>query len=257
MGAVNWGSGAFDPETGAFYANVNRLPFEVRLIPRGEGRLEQIAHDPPWYYGAGSAVLLLGVLVWWRGRSRRWLVSGTTAGLCLLGVGIVMESHPFIAGGSLAHFGVEISEQHGTPYWVYRAPLVDAEGLPCTAPPWGAITGLDLAHRQKLFETPLGTMRAGSETGTVGLGGPVVTRGGLLFTATAREPVLRGFDKRTGAELWEGKLPVPAQATPMVYTLHGREYVVICAGGHGAFGTKTGDTVLAFALPASVSRKLE
>jgi quinoprotein glucose dehydrogenase len=29
----------------------------------------------------------------------------------------------------------------------------------------------------------------------------------------------------------------------------GKQYVVICAGGHGKLGTKPGDYVIAFALP--------
>ena len=249
LGGVNWGSGAFDPETGTYYANTNRLPFEVRLIPRGAGRLEQIAHDPPWYYGLGSALVVVGLSSWWMRSRQRSLLGVVAVGLGLVVCGVVMESHPFIAGGSLAHFGVEISEQRGTPFWVYRAPLVDAEGLPCTAPPWGALTAMDLEHHRKLFETPIGSMREGAKTGMVGLGGPVVTKGGLVFTASSKEAVLRALDKHSGVVLWEGRLPVSAQATPMIYTLKGREYVLICAGGHGAFGSETGDSVVAFALP--------
>jgi quinoprotein glucose dehydrogenase len=35
----------------------------------------------------------------------------------------------------------------------------------------------------------------------------------------------------------------------MTYTLGGKQYVVISAGGHGKLGTKLGDYVLAFVLP--------
>jgi quinoprotein glucose dehydrogenase len=40
-------------------------------------------------------------------------------------------------------------------------------------------------------------------------------------------------------------------ATPMTYVWHGRQYVVVAAGGHGEVGTETSDAVVAFALPAS------
>lgn len=99
-----------------------------------------------------------------------------------------------------------------------------------------------------LWQKPLGTLIVGEHTGTVGFGAPIVTAGGLLFTATSAEPLLRAIDKATGEEVWTGKLPVPAQSTPMTYTLHGRQFVVVDAGGHGGLGTPLGDSVIAFAL---------
>ena len=59
---------------------------------------------------------------------------------------------------------------------------------------------------------------------------------------------LRAFDSKNGKEVWKGELPARAQATPMTYTIKGKQYVVICAGGHGKLGTKMGDSVVAFAL---------
>ena len=73
-------------------------------------------------------------------------------------------------------------------------------------------------------------MVPGADTGSLNLGGPVVTAGGLLFTAAGREPLLRAYDKGTGEVLWTGKLPNPAQATPMTYVLGGRQFVVVAAG---------------------------
>jgi quinoprotein glucose dehydrogenase len=63
--------------------------------------------------------------------------------------------------------------------------------------------------------------------------------------------VLRAFDVETGAELWSDRLPAGGNATPMTYRLsgHGRQYLVIAAGGHGKPGTRRGDRVVAYALP--------
>ncbi len=36
----------------------------------------------------------------------------------------------------------------------------------------------------------------------------------------------------------------------MTYQMDGRQYIVIAAGGHGGLGTKRGDYLVAFALPA-------
>ena len=81
------------------------------------------------------------------------------------------------------------------------------------------------------------------------LGGPIVTAGGLVFTAAAMDNRLRAFDADTGQELWAFELPAGGQATPMTYSVGGKQYLVIAAGGHGKLGTKLGDYVVAFTLP--------
>lgn len=81
------------------------------------------------------------------------------------------------------------------------------------------------------------------------LGGPLVTGGHLFFVAATADNYLRAFDTDTGTQLWEARLPAGGQATPMTYMADGKQYVVIAAGGHGSFGTKSGDYVIAYALP--------
>jgi quinoprotein glucose dehydrogenase len=88
-----------------------------------------------------------------------------------------------------------------------------------------------------------------SEWGSLNLGGSVVTAGNLIFIAAAMDTYLRAFDIETGREVWKGELPASAQAAPMTYEMGGKQYVVICAGGHGKLSTKRGDAVVAFALP--------
>ena len=86
--------------------------------------------------------------------------------------------------------------------------------------------------------------------GSVNFGGTLVTAGGLIFVAAARDPTLRAFDIETGKLLWSAELPAAAPATPMTYrAASGRQLVVIAAGGHSALRTKMGDEVVAFALP--------
>jgi len=63
---------------------------------------------------------------------------------------------------------------------------------------------------------------------------------------------VRGYDVRTGRQLWEQRLPAGGQATPMTYLgADGRQYLLVVAGGHGSTGTKPGDYVIAYALPRS------
>ena len=66
----------------------------------------------------------------------------------------------------------------------------------------------------------------------------------MVFISAAMDEKLRAFDVETGKLIWEGQLPSSAQAAPMTYSVAGKQYVVICAGGHGKLGTKRGDFVV-------------
>src|SRR5205807_7705253 len=94
----------------------------------------------------------------------------------------------------------------------------------------------------------LATPRAG-ELGSIGLGGAVVTAGGVIFIAGTLDGHLRGFDEATGRELWSTALPAGGHALPTTYVAGGRQYVVIAAGGHDRVPSRMGDYVLAYALP--------
>ena len=96
---------------------------------------------------------------------------------------------------------------------------------------------------------PLGASVPGPGHRQLNLGGPIATAGGLVFTAAAMDNRLRAFDADTGKELWAFELPAGGQATPMTYSVGGKQYLVIAAGGHGKLGTKLGDYVVAFTLP--------
>jgi len=161
------------------------------------------------------------------------------------------------AAMTAANPGKEVSPQRGAPFGVMRTALTGPFGLPCNPPPWGELHAIDMHDGHVLWHVPLGTTEdilPWSEyflgkTGTPNLGGPVVTKSGLVFIGAAMDNYLRAFDARTGAELWRGRLPAGGQATPMTYMWEGRQYVVIAAGGHAKLNTKRGDEVVAFALP--------
>lgn len=143
----------------------------------------------------------------------------------------------------------EFGEQEGAPYGLYRTFLFSPGKSPCNAPPWGTTEAVDLFSGKQAWDVPLGTLVPGQQTGSINLGGPMITAGGLVFTAATMDLYLRAFDIESGKELWKYQLPAGGQATPMTYTISGKQYLVIAAGGHGKLGTKQGDFVLAFALP--------
>jgi quinoprotein glucose dehydrogenase len=161
------------------------------------------------------------------------------------------------AAAKAAEPGKEISPQLGTPWAMKRELLLSPFGAPCNPPPWGTLAALDLRHKRLLWEVPLGTtedlqpLGLALATGTPNFGGPVATAGGLVFIGAAMDRYLRAFEAASGRELWAGRLPYAGMATPMTYLLDGRQYVVVAAGGHGEVGVETGDTIVAFALPAA------
>jgi quinoprotein glucose dehydrogenase len=143
----------------------------------------------------------------------------------------------------------EFGAEKGAPYALYRTFLFAPNKLPCNPSPWGTTEAVDLYTGKHVWDVPLGTLIEGKLTGAINLGGPIITGGGLVFTAAAMDLYFHAFDSETGKELWKYPLPAGGQATPMTYTLQGKQYIVLAAGGHGKLGTKPGDYVLAFALP--------
>jgi len=127
------------------------------------------------------------------------------------------------------------------------------EGLPAISPPWGTLTAINLNTGKHEWQSVLGEdeemKKLGAPiTGTENYGGPVVTKGGLVFIAATKDSKFRAFDKYTGKLLWETDLPAAGFATPSTYEIDGRQYIVIACGG-GKLGTKSGDAYVAFALP--------
>ncbi|HUO30345.1 MAG TPA: pyrroloquinoline quinone-dependent dehydrogenase [Bryobacteraceae bacterium] len=142
----------------------------------------------------------------------------------------------------------EFAPQRGTPYGMHRDWLVSPSGLPCNAPPWGAVVAFDLNTGKLRWQAPLGSFGKGAPPGALNLGGPIATAGGLIFTAAALDPHIHAFDSDSGKEVWTQELPASAQSTPMTYEWRGKQYIVVCAGGHGKMKSKMGDSVVAFRL---------
>ena len=141
----------------------------------------------------------------------------------------------------------------GTPYSsltrVFEAPT----GVPCTPPPWGTLTAIDMDSGKIRWQRPFGrTKRYGmtfpESWGSAIIGGPIVTGGGLIFMAASMDKKFRALDVGSGKELWQAELPYAGMAVPMTYMAAGKQYVVIAAGGNRRTFTQEGDTIVAFAL---------
>jgi quinoprotein glucose dehydrogenase len=156
----------------------------------------------------------------------------------------------------------ELHLQRGTPYALVRRFLFGPRTmLPCTPPPWGTLTAVRAATGEIAWQVPLGRFPGtegspdAAQWGSIALGGPIVTAGGLVFTAGTLEAAIYAFDVQTGRQLWTGQLPTSARSTPMTFRgPDGRQYIVVAAGGHGTrIGPPLGDYQVAFALPDNQS----
>ncbi|MHA6193391.1 glucose/quinate/shikimate family membrane-bound PQQ-dependent dehydrogenase [Pseudomonas wadenswilerensis] len=144
----------------------------------------------------------------------------------------------------------------GAPYAVIMHPFMSPLGVPCQAPAWGYVAGIDLLSNKVVWKHKNGTSRdsspipIGLPIGVPSMGGSIVTASGLGFLSGTLDQYLRAYDVNTGKELWKSRLPAGGQATPMTYTgKDGKQYVLVTAGGHGSLGTKMGDYIIAYKLP--------
>ena len=128
---------------------------------------------------------------------------------------------------------------------------------PCNKPPWGSLLAVNAATGDIVWNVPLGITEELPEgrqkTGRLGMGGPMVTAGGLVFIGATNDRRFRAFDSRTGEELWVTRLEMSAYSIPITYQgRDGRQYVAIAAAAASALDDPSPDEaqkLVVFALP--------
>lgn len=272
-GGGEWGGAAFDPETGVLYVNSNEMPWILQMVELDEK--DQEVSQAEQIYALNCAVC--------HGSNRTGVQHGANPSLVNIGERLdrdelyevitagrgVMPGFSYLNDEELDAI-IEFLNDPDAPdvnpveITMSNAPQVpythtgynrflDPEGYPAIKPPWGTLNAIDLNSGEHLWNIPFGefeelTERGIPQTGTENYGGPVVTAGGLIFIGATQDEKFRAFDKSNGEILWETTLPAGGYATPAVYEVDGRQFVVIAAGG-GKMGTKSGDTYVAFSLP--------
>ncbi len=149
-----------------------------------------------------------------------------------------------------------LNENAGARYAVELSPFLSPLGIPCQQPPWGYVAAADLRTGHVHWKHKNGTIQDMTplplkiKMGVPGIGGPIITRGGVAFLAASVDNYFRAYRLADGEQLWEARLPAGGQATPMTYlNSDGEQMVVLVAGGHGSIGTTPGDYVMAYKLP--------
>jgi len=276
-GGAEWGGPAFDPSTGIIYINSQEATWLLTIDRKKTAALKKetylqagtrlymqncVSCHGPERQGGGNYPSLIGAGKKYDMAAFRSLLSG--------GRGMMPAFNRLTEDerNAIASFVLEKKDQYSkqaevvqkkeddylnVPYGItgYNK-FLTREGYPGVKPPWGTLNAIDLNTGEDLWKIPLGDepefKKKGIHTGTDNYGGPVVTAGGLVFIAATKDGMIRAFNKRTGELLWEYMLPAPGFATPTVYNIKGKQYLVIACGG-GKLGTKSSDVYVAFALP--------
>jgi quinoprotein glucose dehydrogenase len=276
-GGAEWGGPAFDPSTGLLFVNANEMAWLITIVDiknkpvinetylDAGKRLYQskcMSCHAPNREGGGNNPSLININ---RKLNEQQLSQLISTGRRMMPAFNQLDS---VEKKAIASFVLDIPSLGSKKY---IAPVVatdtftkvpyniagynkflSKEGLPAMRPPWGTLNAIDLNTGNLVWKNTLGDDEKfagkGVQTGTENYGGAVVTAGGLLFIAATKDGKFRAFNKRTGKLLWQTDLPAAGFATPSVYEVKGKQYIVIACGG-GKLKTKSADVYVAFALP--------
>lgn len=280
-GGAEWGGAATDPQHGILFVNANDVPWFTQLVRNdrkpGTGHGQSVFQDNcaachganragsppdiPSLVGIGSKMFDYEIgLTILRGKGRMPGFPQLSADDRNALVAYLMANGKDAAAAPPATDRREVlasgPETAQAPYLVagYNK-FVDPDGYPAVKPPWGTLSAIDLNTGDYLWKVPLGeypelAAQGLRDTGSENYGGPIVTKGGLVFIgATIYDRKFRAFDSRSGKLLWETQLPFSGTATPATYSVGGRQYIVIATSGARNRAGPQGAAYVAYALP--------
>ena len=276
-GGGEWGGAAFNPQTKTLFVNANEIPWIMTMVEVKEDATTNVGRGAGLYtqfcagcHGAdrqgGDFMGKVPSLISLKERYDQHEFASTIKS----GKG-AMPAFAWLADyqvEDLAAYLLELEEKTNkmdsrsqghdydnskqyttTGYIKFK----DHEGYPAIKPPWGTLSAIDIEKAEIIWQVPFGeheelSKRGLPVTGTENYGGPAITSNGLIFIAASQDEKFRVYDQQDGSLLYETKLPAAGYATPSLYTVDGKQYVVVACGG-GKLGTNSGDSYVAFALP--------
>ncbi|WP_072876089.1 outer membrane protein assembly factor BamB family protein [Flagellimonas taeanensis] len=265
-GGAEWGGAAVDPRNGIMYVNGNEMAWIIKMKAVGGGSDSSMGQSLAQIHCArchgGELEGLAGIPELQKVKLR--LQPDSIKTIIQKGRG-AMPGMPNLSENeidAIAEFLTDMEEAKDhrvekikidVPYSVASfARFKDDRGYPVVKPPWGTLNAINLNTGEYLWKIPLGHEESLNDpnipvSGLENYGGPVITKGGVLFIAATKDEKIRAFNMKTGAKIWEDQLPSGGYATPITYQVDGKQYIVIACGG-GKMGTASGDEYRAYAL---------
>jgi glucose dehydrogenase len=216
-GAGNWHTGAFDPETGIYYA---------------------ISHTQPGIRGVVKTIDPTATMEYaGQARARASADAQTRQG------------SPAAQGSEPQ--GAPRPAEGAPPQGPWPGEQLSIEGFPIFKPPYGRITAIDMNRGEHVWTAangdgprnhPLVKDLNLPPLGIPGRPAPLLTKT-LLFLGEGSDALpgtnrdgmwgkkFRAYDKATGKVLWETELPAGTTGAPITYMHRGRQYIVLGIGG--------------------------
>jgi quinoprotein glucose dehydrogenase len=276
-GGAEWGGPAFDPETHLLYVNTNEMSWILEMVENKKNNQPLLTNYDAGkviytqncmkchgteMQGGGNYPSLIGAAKKYNTQTFSQLVKNGRR--MMPGNNVLTELEKM----ALASYVLDIkkvqlqkftgtlstplAEQKTTYGFTGYNKFLTPQGYPAISPPWGSLTAINLNTGEQVWKIPFGEFESLKAkgippTGRENYGGPVVTKGGLLFIGASADGKFRIVHKRTGKILREIDLPAPGVATPSIYEIEGKQYVVIACGG-SKWGGKSSDAYVAFTL---------
>jgi len=277
-GGAEWGGPAFDPETKLLYVNTNEMSWVLHMVDSksasgntktnleaGVNLYSQycMSCHGPERLGGGDYPSIVGVEKKYTKQQFTQLL--TTGRRMMPGNNNLTKEEKNAIAAYILNIKSEqqkpytgpVRKEEGPPKPLYDFTgynkFLTPEGYPAIKPPWGTLNAVNMNTGELVWKIPFGEFeelkaKGIPATGRENYGGPVVTAGGLLFIGASSDGKFRAINKLTGKILLEIDLPAPGVATPSVYEVNGKQFIVIACGG-SKWGGKSSDAYVALSLP--------
>ncbi len=131
-------------------------------------------------------------------------------------------------------YHVEASDYPGGKLW-----LGGAFKIIGTEKQWGRLVAVNLDTGKVAWK---------ADTDQPLMGGVLATAGGLVFTGEGNGS-FNAYDAQSGKKLWSFQCGAGVNSPPISYTVGGKQYIAVAAGGNSQLDFKRGNNYIVFALP--------